>query len=139
MTRQRLAQLPIPPFSRDIGDGGDAQTWLQPIGITAYNPLDEAQMPLAGGPYGFSAVDVINAIGDAITVTRMAAGDVIAEATKGGDNAKSRTRRFLHRLTRPRKPYAGLAMDHWHVMGIINTTPDSFSDGGDHFAAETAL
>ena len=139
MTRQRLAQLPIPPFSRDIGDGGDAQTWLQPIGITAYNPLDEAQMPLAGGPYGFSAFDVINAIGDAITVTRMAAGDVIAEATKGGDDAESRARRFLHRLTRPRKPYAGLAMDHWYVMGIINTTPDSFSDGGDHFAAETAL
>ena len=139
MARQRLAQLPIPPFSRDIGDGGDAQTWLQPVGISAHDPADEDQMPLAGGPYGFSAVDVINAIGTAITVTRISASDVVAEAAKGGDDAESRTRRFLHRLTRPRKPYAGLLMNQWHVMGIINTTPDSFSDGGDHFAAETAL
>ncbi|MDW7709063.1 MAG: dihydropteroate synthase [Deferrisomatales bacterium] len=26
-----------------------------------------------------------------------------------------------------------------HVMGILNVTPDSFSDGGDHLAPETAL
>src|SRR4051794_25344712 len=25
------------------------------------------------------------------------------------------------------------------VMGILNVTPDSFSDGGEHFAVETAL
>ena len=32
----------------------------------------------------------------------------------------------------------GLDMSRYHIMGIINTTPDSFSDGGDHSAAETA-
>ncbi len=25
------------------------------------------------------------------------------------------------------------------IMGVVNVTPDSFSDGGDHFAAETAI
>ncbi len=28
---------------------------------------------------------------------------------------------------------------HARVMGILNVTPDSFSDGGDHFAPESAL
>lgn len=35
----------------------------------------------------------------------------------------------LHRLTKPRAPFAGLTLDRPHLMGILNTTPDSFSDG----------
>nr|WP_254452882.1 dihydropteroate synthase [Ruegeria atlantica] len=38
----------------------------------------------------------------------------------------------LDRLTRPRADVAGLAMDRPHIMGILNATPDSFSDGGVH-------
>nr|WP_217354549.1 dihydropteroate synthase [Ruegeria atlantica] len=47
----------------------------------------------------------------------------------------------LDRLTRPRANIAGLAMDRPHIMGILNATPDSFSDGGVHnsvSAAQTA-
>jgi dihydropteroate synthase len=36
----------------------------------------------------------------------------------------------LQRLQRPRPPIAGLAMDRPRLMGIVNVTPDSFSDGG---------
>ena len=139
MARQRLKALPIPPFSDDIADGGVSRTWLQPVGISAFNPDDEAQMPLAGGPYGFSQIDVINRINGRVTVCRIAAHDVLALAAAAGDEAEARAKLTLHRLTRPRKPYAGLDMAQFHVMGIINTTPDSFSDGGDHWAAETAL
>ena len=32
-----------------------------------------------------------------------------------------------------------LKLDVPRVMGIVNTTPDSFSDGGDHFDAEAAI
>ena len=96
-------------------------------------------MPLAGGPYGFSQIDVINRINGRVTVCRIAAHDVLALAAAAGDEAEARAKLTLHRLTRPRKPYAGLDMTKFHVMGIINTTPDSFSDGGDHWAAETAL
>src|ERR1700728_2553347 len=34
------------------------------------------------------------------------------------------------RLTRPRPRWAGFALDRPLVMGIVNVTPDSFSDGG---------
>lgn len=45
----------------------------------------------------------------------------------------------LRRLTAQRSPIAGLAMDTPNVMGILNVTPDSFSDGGKHASLETAL
>lgn len=38
----------------------------------------------------------------------------------------------LARLTAPRPDWAGLGMDHPRIMGILNVTPDSFSDGGLH-------
>lgn len=33
-------------------------------------------------------------------------------------------------LIAPRSPIAGLKFDRVHVMGVVNVTPDSFSDGG---------
>ena len=37
---------------------------------------------------------------------------------------------WLARLTAPRPPLAGMALDRPRLMGILNVTPDSFSDGG---------
>ena len=37
----------------------------------------------------------------------------------------------------PRGEFAGLALDTPKIMGIVNVTPDSFSDGGRHSTAET--
>ncbi|WP_299970645.1 dihydropteroate synthase [uncultured Roseobacter sp.] len=42
-------------------------------------------------------------------------------------------------LTASRAAIAGMQMDRPRVMGILNTTPDSFSDGGRHMGAEAAL
>lgn len=45
----------------------------------------------------------------------------------------------LERLCVPRPAFAGLDMSHAHVMGVLNTTPDSFSDGGLHEAVDDAV
>jgi dihydropteroate synthase len=45
----------------------------------------------------------------------------------------------LHRLCAPRPAFAGLAMDRPRLMGILNVTPDSFSDGGRFLGAEAAV
>ena len=42
-------------------------------------------------------------------------------------------------LTAARPAVAGLAMDRPRIMGILNVTPDSFSDGGRFAAPEVAL
>ena len=41
-----------------------------------------------------------------------------------------RHRELLDPIERPRPPFAGLAMGRPKLMGIVNVTPDSFSDGG---------
>ena len=42
-------------------------------------------------------------------------------------------------ITTPRPAFGGLAMDRTRIMGIVNVTPDSFSDGGQLSDAEAAI
>jgi dihydropteroate synthase len=35
--------------------------------------------------------------------------------------------------------WAGLSVDRPHIMGVLNVTPDSFSDGGIHLDPDTAI
>jgi dihydropteroate synthase len=52
--------------------------------------------------------------------------------------AESLPDNVLRQLTLPRAAVAGLPADRVAVMGILNVTPDSFSDGGRHAGAEAA-
>lgn len=45
----------------------------------------------------------------------------------------------LARMTAPRAPVMGLALDRPRIMGIVNVTPDSFSDGGRYDSDTAAL
>lgn len=45
----------------------------------------------------------------------------------------------LEPLVAPRADLAGLSLDRPRTMGILNTTPDSFSDGGRHAARADAV
>lgn len=82
----------------------------------------EGALPLAGGWCWFDRVEVL---------ARGRAPRLIAAAALPAD--------MRDRLSAPRAPLAGLAMDRPQVMAILNATPDSFSDGGRHFASATAL
>jgi dihydropteroate synthase len=46
--------------------------------------------------------------------------------------------RSFEKLIAPREPWAGLDLAKPQLMGIVNVTPDSFSDGGLAFAADKA-
>jgi dihydropteroate synthase len=43
------------------------------------------------------------------------------------------------RLPRPPAHWAGLSLDRPRVMGILNVTPDSFSDGGQRMSPQAAI
>jgi dihydropteroate synthase len=51
----------------------------------------------------------------------------------------ARLRQLADRLQAARPAWAGLPLDRPHVMGIVNATPDSFSDGGEHEAPAAAI
>jgi dihydropteroate synthase len=94
--------------------------------------FDEQFMRLAGGMSFFSAFEVIAVEGGARVSKRLVPVAEI-EAVVAGDEAASTA---LARLTSPRAALMlgerTIRLDQPQVMGILNMTPDSFSDGGKH-------
>lgn len=81
----------------------------------------EGALPLAGGWAWFDRIEVL---------TRARPPQVIAAREAPAD--------ILDRLTGPRAPVAGLTLDRPRIMGILNVTPDSFSDGGQFATPDAA-
>jgi dihydropteroate synthase len=94
--------------------------------------FDGQFMRLAGGMSFFSAFEVIVVEGGARVLKRLVPVSGI-EAVIADDEA---ARTALTRLTSPRPALAlgerTVRLDQPQVMGILNMTPDSFSDGGKH-------
>jgi len=97
--------------------------------VTCFRPLvqhgaarPDGAHPLAGGPLWFTHVEALGRN----TPPRIMAADEVAPAQ-------------LQRLSAPRAPVAGLDMRQAQIMGILNVTPDSFSDGGRHNAPDLAV
>ena len=80
-------------------------------------------VPLAGGPLWFTHAERLTRDGAGRAV--VPARDIPAEG--------------LDRFCAPRAAIAGLDMTRPQIMGIVNTTPDSFSDGGRHLVPEAAI
>ena len=146
---ERLPQPGFPPFADDRQHGGGSRTWVIPRGMIMHRPnlntgtdaaIDAAGFfPLAGGPFAFDRLDILQKSAGGYTVATIAAAQLTAQAAAGGSDAEAQASLIFDRLTRPRADFAGIALDRPVIMGIINTTPDSFSDGGDHADAAVAI
>ncbi|MBT9385563.1 dihydropteroate synthase [Pseudooceanicola sp. CBS1P-1] len=84
-------------------------------------PRPEGALPLCGGPLWFTHVERLTREG-----AQVLPADQLPED-------------WQRRICRPRPAIAGLSLDVPRVMGILNVTPDSFSDGGSHDAPDAAL
>jgi dihydropteroate synthase len=110
--------------------------YLRPVGLLYGSAAREAietggAMPLAGGPAAFGAVEIIE--GEPGSAKR-----VVARLTTIQAMEEPAAKDLLDRISAARPAIAGVSMDRPRIMGIVNVTPDSFSDGGDHGTAETA-
>ncbi|MBM3543403.1 MAG: dihydropteroate synthase [Alphaproteobacteria bacterium] len=115
----------------------EAKLYLRPIGLLC-GPLAEAAvadrlaLPLAGGPIAFTAAVLIE--GTARNSNRrLFTARSLAESRDEG------LRALLKRVTAHRSTFAGLALECPLIMGIVNVTPDSFSDGGLYDSKEAAI
>jgi len=91
-----------------------------------FRPLVQREAPLggfrlAGGPRWFERVEHIRRGG-------------FSEVIPAADLPDA----MLARLSAPRPAICGVSMDRPSIMGILNLTPDSFSDGGIHAGHELA-
>jgi dihydropteroate synthase len=95
--------------------------YYRPIAMTdAARPA--GALPLAGGWCWFTMVEVLE----------RGQAPFLVPAQEVPEPQRSR-------LTAPRPALAGLRMDRPQIMGILNVTPDSFSDGGRFLAPTAAL
>ncbi|MCM2560715.1 dihydropteroate synthase [Lutimaribacter sp. EGI FJ00015] len=79
-------------------------------------------LPLVGGPLWFTHAEHLRRDG----LARVVPAEEIPEPLRTY-------------LSAPRLPVAGMAMERPRLMGILNTTPDSFSDGGLFHDHQTAV
>ena len=86
----------------------------------AARPADA--LSLAGGSCWFDRIEVLS---------RNASPKLIA--------AKDAPREFRNLLSQPRADFAGVSLDRPRLMGVLNVTPDSFSDAGQNLAPKAAL
>ena len=108
--------------------------WVEPMGLLhgrgAFAAVAAgAALPLEGGAAAF-------------TLVRLIEDGRVAGLMPAVETPESWQEAVLA-LTRPPRPFAGLpdasSLGRPLVMGVLNVTPDSFSDGGKHFDPRAAL
>ena len=114
-----------------------SRRYIRPVGLLS--PGESAPglvaagdaLPLAGGPTHFLAVELLWRADDrtrrALSLPLAAAR---AAARRQGNDLASWLAEKLAALSRPRAALPGLPGKRPLVMGVVNVTPDSFSDGG---------
>jgi dihydropteroate synthase len=115
----------------------DVKLYLRPIGFlygeTAAEAVAQgAALPLAGGPISFTTAELIEGTPRAAKRRLVTAQDLARSRDADLDPV-------FKRVTAPRPPFAGLAFTRPLIMGIVNVTPDSFSDGGLYDTTEGAI
>jgi len=111
--------------------------YIKPLGILFGQHAKQAvetglALPLAGVSAAFTTAELIEGRPGQTK-------SVIARAATLQAIEESAIAELLQRLSAPRPALAGVAMDAPCLMGIVNVTPDSFSDGGDFAEAQTAI
>jgi dihydropteroate synthase len=123
-----------PTESRGLLENG--RIYLRPLGLTSTadgtaGPPPEDELPLAGGPFQFTSCEVTHRFGETLLHTVLPAREVVAWSNDEEAPGSSQAALLLDRVTRRRPDFCELSPDRVCIMGVINVTPDSFSDGGD--------
>lgn len=144
-TDARLANAPLlgadPVDNLNQIADAHAKLYIEPVGIVRTDNRDEA-LPLAGGPLAFTAARLwVREARAARAVAFLTAKELHQWSEDLSRQGDQRPRHILERLTQARPAFAGLDLSRTspHLMGVVNVTPDSFSDGGDFATADAAI
>jgi dihydropteroate synthase len=119
-------------------DAPASAIWLRPeallTGSAARRAIEQGvALSLAGGNSAFTYVEVMGRQGDDIVSALAPVRRVQYWASQLDATRRARIEAQLSRISETRFHWAGLPLDRPLVMGIVNTTPDSFyrGSGGD--------
>ena len=111
--------------------------YLRPLGLlygdTARAAIEVRKAaPLAGSETAFSQAEVIAGVAGS-------ASREIRSFREIEQSKESALGQVMEQLVGQRPPIAGLSMEGPRIMGVVNVTPDSFSDGGLYNEADQAI
>lgn len=120
------------------------KVYLRPTGfVESPQRHDGESLRLAGTMLWFSQIEYIERGEAGIKRCLVSVSAWAAFTAALPDGQRERCALLLEHITSPRAAlHMGartIRLDQPHVMGIINATPDSFSDGGKHFDPEIAV
>ena len=116
-----------PALPRGFLSGGDG-----PVGRLYLRPLP-------GGASQPDFCEVMIRYGDRIEVTPAAVSQLSDWAWAEGEDVGSHVGAILNHWQKPVASFGGLSLERPLIMGIVNATPDSFSDGGETAAPNEAI
>ena len=139
MTKSRSAAGSLASFCPWAVEEG-VRVYLRPVGLLPVAAWAKgAAVSLAGGRFSFAMAELIVRKGDRIERAFAPLSEIMAWGWETGRAVAGALDRRLGALTRARAPFGGLSLARPRIMGIVNVTPDSFSDGGDFYDRNAAL
>jgi dihydropteroate synthase len=109
-------------------------------GAAAANACAEGMAArLAGGPVAFNAAELIRRDGMARDIAVSGLNGLRSCRLRDNVDLSAAIEHRLVAITAARAPFAGLALDRPRIMGVVNVTPDSFSDGGRYASRPAAI
>ena len=107
--------------------------YLTPMAPSARHTALDSGLPLGGGPLSFNTCEVARREhGAQVPAAREVLGILDLVRVDGAPD-------WLRRLSTPRPALDGLAFTEPRLMGVLNVTPDSFSDGGAYGDSAAAI
>lgn len=94
-------------------------------------------MQIAGGPMGFNVVRAFVRDGEKVDTLIGTVSDLLSWAKR--NNRLEEIEEKLIMISSPREAIEGMSFDKPRLVGILNVTPDSFSDGGKYLNISAAL
>ncbi len=136
----RSAAGSLAAFCPWAGGEEGVRVYLRPVGLLPVAAWAAgAAVPLAGGRFAFATAELIVRRGSRIERAFAPLSEIMAWGWERGRAVAAALDGRLAALTRARSPFGGLDLGRPRLMGIVNVTPDSFSDGGDFFDAAAAI
>ena len=115
----------------------DRSIYVRPFARIASAAIERER----GGPPALAVAGRSDLLFDAVELIERESGEARRRVVSAAELLASRLAptQLLERLGRQPAPIAGLALDRPLIMGVVNVTPDSFSDGGRYLAPDAAI
>lgn len=140
------AFTPIPNLPRGLAEGGDlaGRLYLLPLGLVSGAAAAAAIVSgngwsVAEGGLAFTSAGICLREGGRTFLAVAPFAELLEWSEGEGEAVARHVSRLVHAIGRRRPDWGGIAMDRPRIMGIVNATPDSFSDGGDNLDPAIAI